>query len=269
MALLVSSLSLILVSGGQPLQAQQSEVDGRQLAELRAKAEKGDAEAQCNLGQRLLAPLPSASVAQQHEEGVKWLRKAAEQNHAHAQFALGISYLTGRGVAKDEAEAVKWWRKAAAQNLPYAQFELGGCYYNGRGMATNYVEAVKWYRKAAAQNFPPAQCWLGACYVEGHGVAQDMAEGVKWLRKAADQNHAGAQFSLSIRYANGQGVAKDEAEAYKWLILAAGQGSEYAKQNKTNLEAIISRAQTAEGKRRANEWLEQRKNASAGTSSKP
>jgi TPR repeat protein len=100
-------------------------------------------------------------------------------------------------------------------------------------------------------------------------VARDNTEAVKWLRKAAEQNDDKAQFGLAIRYANGQGVPKDDVEAYKWVILAAAQDNEYAKQNKPNLEGLLSPEQIAEGKRRANDWLEQRRNASAGKSSKP
>lgn len=254
-------LALTLAFAGQALHAQQSHADGKRLVELRAQAEKGDAEAQCNLGQKLLGP---TATAQERAEGVKWCRRAAEQNHAQGQFVLGICYLAGLGVEKDEAEVVRWWRKAAEQNLPHAQYELGGCYRHGQGVTTNAVEAVKWYRKAAEQNFPPAQYELGACYAEGQGVAQDMAEAVEWLRKAAEQNYGQAQFALAIRYVNGQGVAKDEAEAYKWVILAAAQNHEKAKQNQPSLEGTLSPDQIAEGKRRANDWLEQHKQAPGG-----
>jgi TPR repeat protein len=75
--------------------AQQIEADRKSLAEVRAKAEKGDAVAQWNLGCR---------------------------------------YYDGQGVAKDEAEVVKWFRKAAEQNLAAAQHNLGVCYQNGRGV---------------------------------------------------------------------------------------------------------------------------------------
>jgi TPR repeat protein len=68
---------LLFLLGSTVLQlpAQQSEADRKLLlAELRAKAEKGDAMAQCD---------------------------------------LGIRYDKGEGVTKDAAEAVKWFRKAA------------------------------------------------------------------------------------------------------------------------------------------------------------
>ena len=48
-------------------------------------------------------------------EAVKWYRKAAEQNHAEAQYNLGVCYANGEGVAKDYVEAYKWWLLAAGQ----------------------------------------------------------------------------------------------------------------------------------------------------------
>ena len=48
-------------------------------------------------------------VAQDFQQAASWVRKAAEQGVADAQFDLGQAYLEGEGVAKDMAEAVKWW----------------------------------------------------------------------------------------------------------------------------------------------------------------
>ena len=45
---------------------------------------------------------------------------------------LGLIYAMGRGVAKDQVEAVKWYRKAAEQNHAEAQYNLGVCYYEWR-----------------------------------------------------------------------------------------------------------------------------------------
>ena len=219
-------LLLLLVIGAFQLPAQQSETVRKWLAEVRAKAEKGDAQSQCVLGVSFY--LGDLGVAKDEVEAVKWFRKAAAQNHAEAQFNLGVCYEKGHGVAKDEAEAVKWYRKAAEQNHAEAQNNLGVCYTNGRGVAKDEAEAVKWYRKAAEQNLAKAQFNLGICYANGRGVAQDYEEAVKWFRKAAAQNHASAQCSLGVCYVNGRGVAQDEAEAVKWYRKAAEQNEAQA-----------------------------------------
>src|SRR3989442_733325 len=105
LALICLSLSVSI-----QLAAQQSEVDRKLLAEIRAEAEKGDAAAQFNLG---ACYVKGEGVAKDEMEAVKWYRKAAEQNHALAQYNLGVCYAFGKGVAKDAMEAVNWYRKAA------------------------------------------------------------------------------------------------------------------------------------------------------------
>ena len=68
---------------------------------------------------------------------------------------------------------------------------------------------------------------------------------------------APAQNDLGDFYGDGRGVAKDEVGAYKWLLLAAAQGEDEAKVMVSAREMLMSREQVAEGKRRADEWLEQ------------
>ncbi len=198
------------------LTAQQSEADRKLLADIQSKAEKGDAWSQCELGCRLF--LGGLGAEKSPAEAVKWLRKAAEQDFAAAQYSLGLLYADGEGVAKDEAEAVKWYRKAAEQNFAEAQFNLGFRYYTGQG------------------------------------VAMDKTEAVKWVRKAAEQNDANAQYFLGLCYANGQGVAKVYVEAYKWILLAAGQSNKDAKKLITSLENKMTREQMAEGQKLASNF---------------
>src|SRR6266704_6820789 len=144
---------LLLLSAALPLQmhAQPTEADRKLLADIRAKAEKGDAQSQGELG---------------------------------AVFTFGHL-----GVAKDDAEAVKWYLKAADQNVAKAQFNLGVCYDDGLGVTKNEVEAVKWFRKAAEQDYAMAQFNLGSCYQRGDGVANDIAKALDCYRKAAEQGH--------------------------------------------------------------------------------
>jgi uncharacterized protein len=74
---------------------------------------------------------------------VKWVRKAAEQGHATAQYNLGLMYDTGYGVPKDLVEAVNWYRKAAEQGDAEAQYKLGVLFEGGQGVRKDLVEAVK------------------------------------------------------------------------------------------------------------------------------
>ena len=118
------------------------------------------------------------------------LRAKAEQGNANAQVILGLKYDTGEGVPQDDAEAVRWWRLAADQGVAEAQYNLGVRYATGRGVPQDDAEAVRWYRLAADQGFASAQYTLGLMYANGEGVPQDDAEAVRWYRLAADQGVA-------------------------------------------------------------------------------
>ena len=106
------------------------------LAEKRARADAGDAEAQHALAEMWL-DVP-------RDEAVKWYRKAAEQGHAEAQHDLGWMYHLGRGVPEDKAEAARWYKQAAEQGHLEAQYWLGEMYYHGWGVPQDYREAYIW-----------------------------------------------------------------------------------------------------------------------------
>ena len=225
--LLVAASLILPVAHAQP-----SNTNTKQLAVLRAQAEKGDAEAQSELAQAFY--LGEFGAATNYVEAVKWYRKAAEQNFALAQYNLGVAYREGRALKMDDVEAVKWFRKAAEQNYAGAQYNLGNCYQNGVGVARDHVEAVKWFQRAAEQNDARSQFNLGVFHEHGEGLAKDEAEAVKWYRKAVEQNFAPAQYNLGVCYEFGVGVAKDQAEAVKWYRKAAAQNHAIASYNLGN-----------------------------------
>ena len=237
---------------GPPVQAQDNP-SAQELADLRARAEAGDADAQLSLG---LMYQWGRGVIQDGAEAVRWYRLAAEQGHPQAQFALGYAYDTGEGVPKDGTEAVRWYRVAAEQGRVAAKVNLGGL-----GVPEDTAEAVRWYRLAAEQGHADAQVNLGFMYYRGRGVPGGAAEAVRWYRLAAEQGHAAGQYNLGFAYDYGrggapktprkpsggtawppdrvtpapsspsglrtptvEGVAQDEAEAVQWYRLAAEQG---------------------------------------------
>ena len=174
------------------------------IAELKAKADNGDAEAQAKLGDCYFY---GNGVPQNQVEAAKWFWKAAEQGNVVGQFFVGQLYAQGLGVPKDAGRAFGWYRKAAEQGYARAQFNLGVCYDEGSGVPQDYAEAAKWYRRAADQNFAPAQFNLGKMCEKGIGVMQDYTAAVDWLRKAAEQDFAPAQNALGRLLATGDGVA--------------------------------------------------------------
>jgi TPR repeat protein len=63
----------------------------------------------------------------------------------------GLGLLHRRqGAVRDFSEAAKWVRRAADQGYARAQFDLGYLYEQGKGLPLDYVSAYMWYEAAAA-----------------------------------------------------------------------------------------------------------------------
>jgi hypothetical protein len=118
------------------------------LAQLKLTAESGDAVAQFEYGQRIIASNP--------KERIVWIMKSAEQSYAPAQDAAAV-YCDSRPIfdlkkkAASNREAARWASRAAFQGLASAQSRLGGYYYDGTGLAKDVITAYMW-KKVAMQN---------------------------------------------------------------------------------------------------------------------
>src|SRR2546425_640274 len=149
------------------LPAQQSEADRKLLADIRAEAEKGDAQSLFELGTSF--SFGNLGVAKDEVEAAKWYRKAAEQNDASAQYDLGLCYDNGNGVVKDEIEGYKWFLLAAAQGHENAK----------KNMAI--IESWLTRQQIAegqklASNFKPHEVTSARGYSSGTGNAQTRPE---------------------------------------------------------------------------------------------
>jgi len=150
----------------------------QKIAQLLEAAERGDAEAQYQIGYEnvRLLPLPGPTIDRAYwgivrgeglkyirpsphrsgfiidrEEGIKWFHKAAEQGHVEAQYQLGMAYAMSfhtreDGITEiiDREEGIKWLHKAAEQGHVDAHFMLGFCYL----WQEDRAEAIKWFRQA-------------------------------------------------------------------------------------------------------------------------
>ena len=92
-------------------------------------AKTGDVAAQYELGK---AYLYGKGVEKNADDALRWLRLAAEHNHAPSQYLLGLVYVLGaEGVKKDpEAGLTHIHQAANAGNLD-AQNLLGTIYLKG------------------------------------------------------------------------------------------------------------------------------------------
>lgn len=153
-------------------------------------------------------------------------RMVAERGDSDAQINLGVFYLTGVGTPRNRDEAEAWLRKAAEQGSVRAQCLFASLKASDAdwGAGSNGLQAFKICKNAANAGYVDAQWVLGMLYATGRGVRKDVIEAAAWIRKAAEQGRADAQWRLSYMYQKGEGVPKDPAQARAWLEKAARQG---------------------------------------------
>ncbi len=155
-----------------------------------------------------------------------WFAKAAAQNNADAQTALGI--LDYYGIASDkQRDAAKWFAKAAKQNHPVAYDWQGNLAADNQ----NPAQARQKYNRAAERGSTSAMRNLGLAWLSGKGGAQNVEQAREWLEKAATGQPADAaamrHLALDIYHA-GKGVAIDNKQALDWLQRASDAGDSTA-----------------------------------------
>jgi len=119
------------------------------VAEWRPLADRGDPDAQYNLGQ---AYKMGRGVPADMHIAQTWYEKAAQQGHAQAAANLGL-ILFQNG---ERQRAMPWIRKAAEAGDPRAQYVLGTALFNGDLIGKDWPRAYALMSRAAAQGFPPA-----------------------------------------------------------------------------------------------------------------
>jgi TPR repeat protein len=218
------------------------------LQALMAKAQGGDAEAQCWVG-RVYGE--GRLVPKDAEEAARWFLKSAEQGYAPAQRLHGLM-----SVHVNLSVGERWMLRAAEQGDAEAQFWLGVAYEQNWFGTTDVKEAVKWYQKAAEGGNPNAQVELGKKYEDGEGIEQSLKLAAEWYRKAAGHlpNLGGAgqgRNQLGLLYMEGRGVPQDYVQAYFWFSLNGPEG------NTPDAKSHLSLAQIREADRLVKEWREQ------------
>ena len=120
------------------------------VATWRPLAEKGDADAQFNLGQ---AYRLGRGVAINLAAAQTWFERAANQGHLDAQTTLGL-LLFQNG---DHAEGLKWLKQAADKGEPRAQLVYGTALVNGDTVTQDPPLGYAYVSRAAAQGLEPAK----------------------------------------------------------------------------------------------------------------
>jgi TPR repeat protein len=218
--------------------------------DLLARAEEGDADAQFQLGEYY-----NSEGGVTIDEIGEWYLKAANQNHAPAQLALGLLFLEWLDDEGYRDQALYWIEKAAERGCedaikvlielgqanedmdnsdllveaeegnPQAQFEVGRMLFFGVGLRKSSSEGLSLFQKAALAGHPGAQVMLGRLYLFGINVDKNEGEAIKWLWLSAQQENAEAYYYLGACYNEGWGVGRNDEQAAACLLKSAQMGN--------------------------------------------
>jgi tetratricopeptide (TPR) repeat protein len=119
------------------------------VKEWRTLAEKGDADAQFNLGQ---AYKQGRGVPADLGSAQSWFEKAARQGHEQAQLNVGLLLYNGGR----RQQGLPWIRKAVELGDPRAQYVLGTELFNGDLVQRDWPRAYALMQLAAAQGLAEA-----------------------------------------------------------------------------------------------------------------
>lgn len=182
-------------------------------AELRKKAEAGDAVAMLYLSHRLRGE-------NKHEEATEWRAKAAKAGMPQAitDELLGMQQ-------NDLKTYVEQLEKAAATGYPMAKVYLARVLVAGDVdkkvfmVKANPGRAVQLLQEAADENAIEAWADLAALYAAGTGEPRNDGERPLMLwAKAANSNHSDAMFEMARRRRVGLGVEKDLISSAGWAM---------------------------------------------------
>ncbi|MDB6075539.1 MAG: Sel1 domain protein repeat-containing protein [Verrucomicrobiaceae bacterium] len=213
-------LTVMVVACGaaSPVRAQFGAREAEDLG-LRKLAESGDAEAQFQLGLRLVSGQGVAKAIP--VEGASWIMKSAKQDNEKAMHVLASLYEDGLGVEKNPAKFIEWEQKAADKGLADAQFGLAVAYDTGKGVEKDQSVGAEWVAKSAEQGFPPAEAYYAAKLSRGEGVPKDLRTAAMWFLKSAQHDNSFAQRQLAYLYYTGGGVPIDYKRCEAWYRRAA------------------------------------------------
>lgn len=119
--------------------------------------------------------------------GLAELKKKAQAGDANAAVYVAVECIEGKGKA-DLPSARVWAERAAKAGQRDGQLLFAQLHYYGLGGPTNDAEAARWFRVASTNDSPHANYWLGRCLADGRGVAKDLKRAEELMRKVSTRD---------------------------------------------------------------------------------
>jgi TPR repeat protein len=206
------------------------------LYRLQQEAKSGNASSAANLGIKYVGG--TIGILPNYQEGLYWLRKAADRGAPLAYYVLAKFYLEGRpGLPANKRLARKYAKLAfngfrrnlAAKKydrivISIIRYNLGDLYFWGFPgvIKQDLAKAFELTKLAANGGDEHAMRRLAMMYRYGVGTERDLIEAHKWSLFLAQLGLVEAQYTVGLDFLEGVGTAVDRDQGMKWLSQAAG-----------------------------------------------
>jgi TPR repeat protein len=201
----------------------------------------------------------------QQQEGLTWLRKAAERGDGEATAALA-KYLVGvcphssyrhhpdneclpKKAARNEQEGMKLMLAEAEAGNSLVFYPLARLYAQGRGVAKDPAKAYHWYGRAAIsdQYASEALTEIVKGLAAGQFAQNRPQEAVGWYQRALNGNSQLARLQLATAYEQGKGIGKDPVEAaFYYSVAARATDDAHAKPAAAGLKRVLATLTSAQ-----------------------
>lgn len=186
------------------------------------------------------APLTDALAAYDAGDlkaAARGFAESARHGEALGQFNLAMMHLRRELPGASDAKAWQLLQRAAAQQLALAENALGEMIEQGRRGRPDAKAACGWFERAAEHGNSDGALAAATCFYLGRGRPQDMARAHRWYLEAAKAGDVGAQYLVASMFEAGLGVAADARLARYWYDAAARNGDEAARAKLKALQA--------------------------------
>ena len=228
---------------------------------LEAKADKGDAQSQFELGLNLYH---GNGIVSDKKKAAERFTQAAEQGHVGASALLGRMYLSGDTVTKDLVQGYRLLERAASRGNTLARADIleapktmtPAQLAEASEIARAFLgKKVALLETIATTGDGATQFKLGLMFYLGTEIPKDLEKAAQWFQKAGEQGHAEAPALLAGMHFSGEGLEKSFVEAYKWHAIAKGRGNTAATANQTEVAKLLTAEEKASTDKEVTAWL--------------
>jgi len=188
-------------------------------------ADRGKAAAAGDPGAKMVIGfLEQQNAVERAAKAFEWLKRSAEQGFPVAEYDASTGYLgqfNWQTIDIDQQNGVEFLKRAADHNWTSAQYKLGMLYVAGELLPPDSAKAVGYLQKAADKGGPRSKYELAKLYAAGIGEPRSAGDSpVALLRQSATNGYNLALHALAERYRTGLGVPADYFQAIRFYQAA-------------------------------------------------